>query len=62
MAHVFTTALQQASRIRKLCALEESYVNVSFECIDVAEWRISYARNRTSVMHKLTETRLHTFA
>src|SRR5215510_2080747 len=53
MAHMLTAALQQACRIRQLCAMEKPYVYVSCECIDVAEWRIPHARNRTSVMHKL---------
>ena len=53
MTHPLAAAFQQASRIRELSAVEEPDVYMKSECIDVSEWRISQARNRTSVMHKL---------
>ena len=55
MAHTLATALQQTNRIRQRCAMEEPNVDVSFEGIDVTEWRVAHARNRTSVMHKLPD-------
>ena len=32
--------------------MKEPDVYVSFECIDVAEWRVSYACERTAVVHE----------
>ena len=52
MAHVFATALQQACRIRQRRAMKEPDVYMSFECIDVTEWRIFYACDRTAVVHE----------
>src|SRR3979490_1317208 len=55
MAHELAGALQQAARIRQLCAVKEPYVYVRMEYIDVAEGRISQTGNRTAVMQKLPD-------
>src|SRR5437879_11632378 len=52
MTHIFATALQQACRIRQRRAVKEPDVHMSSECIDVTEWRISYACDRTAVVHE----------
>src|SRR5882762_3676812 len=53
MAHELAGALQQAARIRQLCAVKEPHVYVRSEYIDVAEGRISQTGNRAAVMQKL---------
>ena len=53
MAHEFTGALEQASRIRQRRAVKEPDVYVRSKDIDVAEWRISETGNWTAVMHQL---------
>jgi hypothetical protein len=55
MAHELAGALQQAGRIRQGCALKEPNVYVRSEYIDVAEGRISQARDGTPVMQKLPD-------
>jgi protease I len=55
MAHELACALQQARRIRQRCALKEADVDVRGEYVDIAEGRISQARNRTAVMQKLPD-------
>jgi len=57
MAHRLATALHQASRIRQFCTVEEPYVYVRGKCIDVAEGGIFYARDRTAIMHELSDVR-----
>src|SRR2546421_11326854 len=53
VAHKLAVAHQQAGRIRQPRALKEPHVYVRGEYIDVAERRISQARNRTAVMQEL---------
>src|SRR5258708_22986957 len=48
-------AWQQAGRIRQRCAVKEPHAYVRSEYIDVAEGRISQARNRAAVMQKLPD-------
>src|SRR5882762_10656796 len=55
MAHELAGALQQAARIRQLCAVKEPHVYVRSEYIDVAEGRISQTGNRAAVMQKLPD-------
>ncbi len=55
MAHSLTASFQQAVWIVQPCAVEKTYVDVSFEDVDVAERCIFHAGNRTSVMHQLAD-------
>src|SRR5712692_10186146 len=55
MAHELASALQQAGRIRKRCAMKEPHVDVRSEYIDIAEGRISQTCNRIAVMQKLSD-------
>src|SRR5438046_1491166 len=55
MAHELAGALQQAGRVRELCALKEPHVYVRSEYIDVAEGRISQTCHRTAVMQKFPD-------
>src|SRR5467141_2518377 len=55
MAHELAGALQQAARIRQLCAVKEPHVYVRSEYIDVAEGRVSQTCNRAAVMQKLPD-------
>src|SRR4051812_37751981 len=55
MAHELASAVQQVSRIRQRCAVEEPHVYVRSEYIDVAEGHISQTRNRAAVMQKLPD-------
>ena len=52
MAHELAGALQQAGGIRQRCALKESHVYVRSEHIDISEWDIAQAGDRTAVMHE----------
>ena len=55
MTHEPARAVQQARRIRQRCALEEPYVYVRSEYVDVAERRISKTCNRAAVMQQLPD-------
>lgn len=55
MAHELAIALEQALWIRKSEAVEEPYIYVRSEYIDVGERHISQASSRTAIMQKLTD-------
>jgi hypothetical protein len=53
--HPFATPLQQAGGILEQCAVEKAYVDMTFECVDVPERRIFYARDRTTIVHQFPD-------
>ncbi len=55
MSHELPRALQQARRINKLSATEESNVDVRREGVNVSECRITDARGRLIIMHHLAD-------
>src|ERR1700756_1342409 len=55
MAQELAGPLQQAGRIRQLCAVQEPHIYVRSEYIDVAEGRISQTGNWAAVMQKLPD-------
>ena len=55
MAHEFAATLEQAGRIGQGCALEESYVHVRGEYIDVCEGRVSETGNGAAVVEEFAD-------
>src|ERR1051326_9080562 len=55
MAHELAVALQQAGGIRQAGAMKKPHVYVRSEYIDIAEWRVAQACNRTTIMEDLAD-------
>ena len=55
MAHKLSGALQEASRIRQPCPLEEPDIDVRPEDIHVRKGHVPQTRDRTAIMEKLTD-------
>src|SRR3954462_11729955 len=60
MPHMLARPFQHAGRIEQRGAMEKSHTGISLEGVGSAEWRISHAGDRTSVMKDFPHIRAQT--
>jgi len=53
--HAFAISLQQAGGVLERCAVEETDVDVTFECVDVPEWRVFDTCDRATIVHQFAD-------